>query len=56
MTKLFRLIDAEIADGAYQDPTMSPVRRRGCENVRSSCWAGRNCATALVSGAEGKTR
>lgn len=56
MTKLFRLIDAEIADGAYQNPTMSRVRRRGCANVGSSCWAAWNCATASVSGAEGKSR
>ncbi len=56
MTKLSRLIDAEIADGVYQDPTMSRVRRRGRENVGSSCCEARNCATALVSGVKGKSR
>ena len=56
MTKLFRLIDAERADGAYQDRTMSGVRRRGGETVGSSCWADRNCTTASVSEAEGKSR
>lgn len=56
MTKLSRLLDSEMADGAYQDPTTSRVRRPNRENVGLGRWWTRNFESASASAAKSKSR
>ena len=54
MTKLSRLLDREMADGAYQDPRTSSIRRRSREIVGASCCETENFSAVSGSGVKGK--